>query len=54
MEVFVTYDLRIKYMKETENIRADVLNRKLRYKEKQKPKDLFIFRKDKNDLIFNK
>jgi hypothetical protein len=30
-------------MKRTENIQVDVLNRKLRYKEKQKPKDLFIF-----------
>jgi hypothetical protein len=30
-------------MKRTENARADVLNRKLGYKEKQKPEDLFIF-----------
>jgi hypothetical protein len=41
-------------MKRTENIRADILNRKLRYKKKQKPEDLFIFRKNKNDLILNK
>jgi hypothetical protein len=41
-------------MKRTENARADILNRKLGYKEKQKPEDLFIFRKDKNNLILNK
>jgi hypothetical protein len=31
-----------------------MLNRKPRYKKKQKPEDLFIFRKDKDDLILNK
>jgi hypothetical protein len=31
-----------------------MLNKKLGYKEKQKIKDLFIFRKDKDNLIFNK
>jgi hypothetical protein len=41
-------------MKKTENIQADILNRKLGYKEKQKPEDLFIFRKDGDDLILNK
>jgi hypothetical protein len=41
-------------MKGTENIQANVLSRKLRYKEKQKPKDLFIFRRDRNNLILNK
>jgi hypothetical protein len=41
-------------MKGTENIRANILNRKPGYKEKQKLKDLFIFRKNKNDLILNK
>jgi hypothetical protein len=41
-------------MKGTENTRADVLNKKLGYKEKQKPEDSFIFRKDKNNLILNK
>jgi hypothetical protein len=41
-------------MKGTENMRVDVLSRKLGYKEKQKPKDLFIFRKNKNNLILNK
>jgi hypothetical protein len=41
-------------MKGTENTRVDILNRKLGYKEKQKLKDLFIFRKDKDDLILNK
>jgi hypothetical protein len=41
-------------MKGTENARADILNRKPGYKEKQKPKDSFIFRKDRNDLILNK
>jgi hypothetical protein len=41
-------------MKGTENIRADALNRKLRYKKKQKLEDLFIFRKNKNNLILNK
>jgi hypothetical protein len=41
-------------MKGTENARADVLNKKLGYKEKQKPEDLFIFRKDRDDLILNK
>jgi hypothetical protein len=30
-------------MKGTENARADTLSRKLGYKEKQKPEDLFIF-----------
>jgi hypothetical protein len=41
-------------MKKTENIRANILSRKLGYKEKQKLEDLFIFRKNKNDLILNK
>jgi hypothetical protein len=41
-------------MKRTENIRVDILNKKLGYKEKQKLKDLFIFRKDKDNLILNK
>jgi hypothetical protein len=40
-------------MKRTENTRADVF-RKLGYKKKQKPKDSFIFRKNKNNLILNK
>jgi hypothetical protein len=41
-------------MKGTENTRANTLSKKLGYKEKQKPKDLFIFRKNRNDLILNK
>ena len=41
-------------MKGTENARVDILNKKLGYKEKQKLEDLFIFRKNKNDLILNK
>jgi hypothetical protein len=41
-------------MKRTENIRADILSKKLEYKKKQKPEDLFIFRKNKNNLILNK
>jgi hypothetical protein len=41
-------------MKGTENARADALSRKLGYKEKQKTKDLFIFRKNRDDLILNK
>jgi hypothetical protein len=41
-------------MKKTENTRANILNKKLGYKEKQKPKDLFIFRKDKDNFILNK
>jgi hypothetical protein len=41
-------------MKRIENIRVDILNRKLGYKEKQKPKDLFIFWKNRNNLILNK
>jgi hypothetical protein len=41
-------------MKSTENARADVLNKKPGYKKKQKLEDLFIFRKNKNDLILNK
>jgi hypothetical protein len=41
-------------MKGTENAQADILNRKLEYKEKQKPEDSFIFRKNKNNLILNK
>jgi hypothetical protein len=41
-------------MKGTENTRVDILNKKLGYKEKQKLKDLFIFRKDKDNLILNK
>jgi hypothetical protein len=41
-------------MKGTENAQADILNRKLGYKEKQKPEDSFIFRKNKNNLILNK
>jgi hypothetical protein len=35
-------------------MRADALNKKLGYKEKQKAKDSFIFRKDKNNLVLNK
>jgi hypothetical protein len=41
-------------MKGTENIRANILNKKLGYKEKQKTKDSFIFRKDRNNFILNK
>jgi hypothetical protein len=41
-------------MKGTENTRADTLSRKPGYKEKQRSEDLFIFRKNKNDLILNK
>jgi hypothetical protein len=41
-------------MKGTEDIQVDILNKKLGYKEKQKPKNLFIFRKNKNNLILNK
>jgi hypothetical protein len=41
-------------MKGTENIQANALSRKLDYKEKQKLEDLFIFRKNKNNLILNK
>jgi hypothetical protein len=41
-------------MKGTENTRADALSRKLGYKKRQKLEDLFIFRKNKNNLILNK
>jgi hypothetical protein len=41
-------------MKRTENTQANALNKKLRYKEKQKLEDLFIFQKDRNNLILNK
>jgi hypothetical protein len=41
-------------MKETENARADTLSRKLGYKEKQRLKELSIFRKDRDNLILNK
>jgi hypothetical protein len=41
-------------MKKTKNARADILSRKLGYKEKQKPEDSFIFWKNKNNLILNK
>jgi hypothetical protein len=41
-------------MKGTENARADILSRKPGYKEKQKPEDSSIFRKNKDDLILNK
>jgi hypothetical protein len=41
-------------MKKTENARVDILSRKLGYEEKQKPEDLFIFRKDRDDFILNK
>jgi hypothetical protein len=41
-------------MKGIENIRADILSKKPGYKEKQKLEDLFIFRKNKNNLILNK
>jgi hypothetical protein len=54
VEVLTIYDLRIKYIKGTENAQANVLNKKLGYKEKQKLEDLFIFRKNKNNLILNK
>jgi hypothetical protein len=41
-------------MKGTENTRVDILSKKPGYKEKQKPEDLFIFQKDRNNLILNK
>jgi hypothetical protein len=41
-------------MKRTENAQADALSRKPGYEEKQKPEDLFIFRKDRDNLILNK
>jgi hypothetical protein len=41
-------------MKKTKNARVNILNRKPGYKKKQKSKDLFIFWKNKNDLILNK
>jgi hypothetical protein len=41
-------------MKGTENTRVDILSKKLGYKEKQKPEDLFIFQKDRDNLILNK
>jgi hypothetical protein len=41
-------------MKRTKNTRANILSKKPGYKKKQKPKDSFIFRKDKNNLILNK
>jgi hypothetical protein len=41
-------------MKKTKNTRVDALNKKPGYKEKQKLEDLFIFRKNKNNLILNK
>jgi hypothetical protein len=41
-------------MKRTENARVDALSRKLGYKEKQKPENSSIFRKDKDGLILNK
>jgi hypothetical protein len=41
-------------MKGTENIRVDILSRKLRYKEKQETKGSFIFRKNKDSFILNK
>jgi hypothetical protein len=43
-----------KIYKKTENTRVDILSKKPGYKEKQKLKDLFIFRKNKNNLILNK
>jgi hypothetical protein len=43
-----------KIYKKTKNARVDILNKKPGYKEKQKLKDLFIFRKNKNNLILNK
>jgi hypothetical protein len=41
-------------MKRIENARVDILSKKLEYKKKQKLEDLFIFRKNKTDLILNK
>jgi hypothetical protein len=41
-------------MKRTENARVDILNKKPGYKEKQRPEDLFIFRKNKDNLVLNK
>jgi hypothetical protein len=41
-------------MKGIENAWANALNKKLGYKEKQKPDDSFIFQKDRNNLILNK
>jgi hypothetical protein len=41
-------------MKGTENIQVNILSKKPGYKEKQKTKDLFIFRKDRDNLILNK
>jgi hypothetical protein len=37
-------------MKGTENIRVNILSKKLGYEEKQKTKDFFIFRKTKTIL----
>jgi hypothetical protein len=41
-------------MKKTENAQADALSKKPGYKEKQKPEDSFIFRRNRNNLILNK
>jgi hypothetical protein len=41
-------------MKGIKNTRVNILNKKPGYKKKQKPKDLFIFRKNKDNLILNK
>jgi hypothetical protein len=41
-------------MKGIENVRADILNKKPKYKKKQETEGSFIFRKDKDNLILNK
>jgi hypothetical protein len=51
--MFAIYDLRIKYIKRTKNTKADILNKKPEYKNKQKLKDLAIFRRDRDNLAIN-
>jgi hypothetical protein len=41
-------------MRKTENIQANILSKKLGYKKKQKLEDLFIFRKNRDNLVLNK
>jgi hypothetical protein len=41
-------------MKGIENAKTDTLSKKPGYEKKQKTKNIFIFRKNKNDLILNK
>jgi hypothetical protein len=54
METLVIYNLKIKYIKGTENTRIDILNCKPRYKNSNKSEKITIFKKNNDKLILNR